>query len=102
MRVVDAAVTPRVATEQPPAGENRALDEAELTQRIERVLRARRVVLAAVAEQRADRPAVGEHQRHGHVLHAAAFPRTSSTRAPSHSEPCSSAASVNPGRTIRT
>jgi len=62
LRVVHAAVTPGVAAKQPPAGEDRALEEAVFAQRIERVLRAGWVVLAAVAEQRAHGPAVRPNQ----------------------------------------
>src|SRR5437762_14371942 len=102
MGVVDAAVTPGVAAEQPPAGEYRPLQDPVLAQSVERVLRAGRVVLAAVPQQRADRPAVDVDETHREVLHAAAFPSTSSTRSPSHSAPRSSAASARPGRTIRT
>ena len=43
---VDAAVAPRVAAQQPPAGEDAALDEAVRAERVDRVLRAARVVLA--------------------------------------------------------
>src|SRR5437764_14722511 len=62
MGVVDAAVAPGVAAEQPPAGEDRPLQEPVLAQSVERVLRAGRVVLAAVPEQRADRPSVHQDQ----------------------------------------
>src|SRR4051794_27567658 len=102
LRVVNAAVAPGIAAEQPPAGEKRPFEKAVLAQRIERVLRAGRVVLAAVAEQRADSPAIHVDEAHREKLHTAAFPSTSSTRSPSHSAPRSSAASVNPGLTIST
>ena len=50
-RVVDAAVAPRVAAQESPAGEHGAADEAELAKRVERVLRAARVVLARPARR---------------------------------------------------
>ena len=51
VRVVDAAVAPRVAAQEPPAGEHRAADEPVLAQRVERVLRAGRVVLAGAGRE---------------------------------------------------
>ena len=47
MRVVDAAVAPRVAAQRAASRRGRPADEPELTQRVGRVVRAGRVVLAA-------------------------------------------------------
>src|SRR5205823_14357725 len=65
VRVVDPAVTPGVTAEQPPAGKDGPFEEPVLPQRIERVLRARRVVLARAAEQRAQQEAVEVHKADG-------------------------------------
>src|SRR5919204_5215071 len=103
MRVIHAAVTPRVAAEEAPAGEDRSADETVLTQRVDRVLRAGRVVLARVRKQRTDEPAVDVEGRDREVLHAEpAFESTSSTRSPSQSNPRDSTASGKPGRTTST
>src|SRR5690348_7690798 len=94
MDVVDAAEAPRVTAQQPPAGEDDAAEEPVLAQRVDRVLRAGRVVLAAAREEDAERvpvcvdepdPEVGRNAQD--LRHAAAFPSTSSTRSPSHSKP---------------
>src|SRR5262249_60553578 len=68
--MVNSAVAPRIAPEQPPAGEDRPLHEAVLPQRVERVLRAGRVVLAAVSEQWAGRPAVDPDKTDGRISRA--------------------------------
>ena len=45
-RMIHAAVTPRVAAQDPPAGEDAALQQPVATESVDRVLRAARVVLA--------------------------------------------------------
>src|SRR5207237_7635625 len=107
--VVDPAAAPGIAAKQPPAGEDRPAEEPVMPHRIERVLRAARVVLAAAAPEHAQRPAVGIDQpesrvggRAQGVPHADAFPRISSTRSLSQSKPRVSAASASPGRTPST
>ena len=54
---VEPSVAPRVAAQEPPAGEERAAHEALLPHRVDRVLRAGRVVLAGRREERAERDA---------------------------------------------
>src|SRR4051812_32815880 len=61
-RVIDAALTPGLAAKHPPARENRCVQKALLAHRTKRLLRAGRVVLAAVAKQRTARPAVRPNQ----------------------------------------
>src|SRR3954465_3177201 len=101
--VVDAAAAPRVAAQKTPAGEGGAADQAALAQRVDRVLRAARVVLARVRRrEQPERPAPRVDQADADVPHAAAFASTSSTRARSHSEPRDSTAPGRPGRAIRT
>lgn len=67
MGVVDAAMAPRVAAKKPPSDEDRPLQEPVLTQSVKRVLRAGRVVLAAVAEHGTDRPAVDPNETGGRI-----------------------------------
>src|SRR5262252_2973166 len=109
-RVV-ASVAPRVAAEEAPAGHRAAAEEPVLPERLDRVLRARGLVLARRREERAERhpvrpdeadPEIGRRAEDG--VHAAAFvwPSTSSTRSPSHSNPFAETASGRPGRTIST
>src|SRR5206468_8590234 len=70
VRVVDAATAPRVAAQQTPECQHRALEQAELLVRVDRVLGAGRVVLAAAGtEERAQREAVRPHGRDTHVSH---------------------------------
>src|SRR5207244_1388633 len=111
VRVVDTAAAPRIAAEQAPRGQDRAAGEAVVAVGVERVLRARRVVLAAVTEERADRQPVemdeperdpDERVMQRAQLHAAAFPSTSSIRSPSHWKPFASTASGSPGFAIST
>src|SRR5205823_11817671 len=82
-----------------PTGLERALHEPVLVHRVERVLRAGRVVLAARRreERRSEVPPEPDDE-----LHAATFESTSSTRSPSQSNPCASAASASPGRATST
>src|SRR5262245_35918866 len=109
MRVVDPALAPRVAAQEPPAGEDHSPHEPVLTQRVDRVLRAGRVVLAAAGKEDAERVPVHVDEPDAEVggqagddRHAAALPSTSSTRSPSHSKPFASVPSTSPGRTIST
>ncbi len=53
--VVDAAVAPRVAAQEPPGGQQAAAQETELPKRVDRVLRAGGVVLAAALREGAER-----------------------------------------------
>src|SRR5215218_6339606 len=81
--VVDPAVTPGIAAQNPPAGEDRSAHEPVVAQRVERVLRARRVVLAARGKERAEGVAVGVDEPDPQVSreandHASAFPSASS------------------------
>ena len=50
---VKAAVAERVAAQQPPGGEHQAAGHTELANRVHRVTRARRLVLAATRKRRA-------------------------------------------------
>src|SRR3712207_5130625 len=56
---VEAALRERVAAQEAPGGEDRAPDDAELANRLLRVDRAGRVVLAALAQERRDEALVG-------------------------------------------
>src|SRR5436305_10910412 len=101
--VVDPAAAPRVAAEQAPAREYGAPDEPVVTQRVEGVLGAARVVLALPAPEDAECPTVGVDEPQARigrqpqrVPHARAFSRISSTRSPSQSNPRCSAASASP------
>src|SRR5262245_31888413 len=103
MGVVDSAMAPRVAAEEPPAGEHAATDEAELAERVERVLRAARVELArAFGCEKSEGPAPHVHQPDPDVLHVRAFSRTSAISVTSQSLPRTSAGSARPGRAART
>ena len=75
--VVHAAVTPRVAAEKPPGGEHRAARRAVAAKRVDRVLRAGRVVLARSGEERAHSQLVEPDEGDEDVLHAVAFINTS-------------------------
>src|SRR6185295_8126928 len=102
-RVVDTAATPGIAAQQAPAGEHGPLEQSELLVRVDRILRAGRVVLAlADSKERRKREAVHPDSADPDVPHAAALPRTSSTRSPSQSNPFAATASGMPGFTIRT
>src|SRR5437868_11975486 len=61
-RVV-AAVTPRVAAQQPPAGQDQAPEYAEAADRLRGVGRAGGLVLAAAREERRDHALVGDDRR---------------------------------------
>src|SRR5262245_1918437 len=104
MGVIDAAVAPRVAAQEPPAGEHPTPDEPELPESVDRVLRAARVVLArARRRQEPEGPAPCLNQPDPDVLHdRAAFSRTSVISPTSHSLPRASAGSASPGRAART
>src|SRR5262245_62073001 len=104
--IVDPALAPRMAAEEPPAGLRRALEDAVLADRVHRVLRAARVVLAAHGEERRDQQLVQpdreDRERPHAALPIAALPSTSSTRSPSQSKPFASIASGSPGFATRT
>src|SRR5262245_57432518 len=103
MRVVDPAVTPRIAAEDAPAGEHAATDEAELAERVEGVLRTARVELAcALGREEPEGPAPRVHEPDPEVLHVRAFSRTSAISVTSQSFPRTSAGSARPGRAART
>ena len=55
---IEPPVAPGVAAQQPPAGQDKPAQYAELADRLRGVFRARRVVLAALPEQRRDQPLV--------------------------------------------
>src|SRR5215210_5899749 len=55
---VEAAVTPGVAAQEPPAGQHDAAQYAVGPDGLQRVGRARRVVLAALSQRGRDRPPV--------------------------------------------
>jgi hypothetical protein len=106
VRVVDSPVAPGIAAEKPPGGEDGAAQEPELTQGVERVLRAARVVLATAA----DRP--GDERAHERAVRAdeenrgggqeRSLRKTSSTRSTSQGKPCPSTASPRPGLAMST
>src|SRR4026209_492880 len=103
MRVVDSAVAPRVAAKDSPAGEHAATGEAELAERVERVLRAARVVLAGpVRRQQTESPAPRVHETDSQELHERAFSSTPAPSVTSQSFPRTSAGSARPGRAART
>src|SRR5215217_5403407 len=91
------AVALLIAAQEPPPGENRAAEESIGPERVERVLRAARVVLAGAGEDWAEGPAPGIDDSHRRVPHVARL-RTSSIRSPSQSSPRESAASGRPAR----
>src|SRR5262245_12460687 len=83
--LVEAAVAERVAAQQAPPGENRAPDGAELTDRLDCVLGAARVVAAAGAEGRRD-PVLVEPDRRDQQGGEQAF---------HDKRPCSEASSIS-------
>src|SRR5437763_16684869 len=97
-------MAPRVAAEQAPCGLQRAAHEPVLAERVDRVLRARRVVLAPPREEQPHGVPVRVDEGDRDVPHAAAlaFPRSSATRYRSHSNPRDSETHARPGRTIKT
>src|SRR5205823_6816513 len=78
--LVDAATRPGMAAEQPPAGEDATSQQAVAAQRVDRVLRAGRVVLAGRREERAEGHPVGADEADAEVPHEPAFPSTSPIR----------------------
>ncbi len=106
VRVVDSSVAPGIAAEQPPGGEQGAAQEPELTERVECVLRAARVVLAAAADrlgnERADERAVDADERDCDGGQERSLRKTSPTRSTSQGKPCPSTASPRPGLAIST
>ena len=98
MRVVHAAVTPRVAAQDAPARQYRAAHEPELAERVDRVLRAARVVLARPGgsqEPEGEPPGVDEAD--ACVPHEPAFSRTAAISSTSQPLPRVSAGSARPG-----
>src|SRR6267154_2467835 len=98
-------MAPRIAAKKPPAGEERAAHEPLLPYRVNRVLRAGRVVLARRREERPEGDPVEPDERYAEPVHQAAcfvIASTSSTRSPSQSNPLAVTASGRPGRTIST
>jgi len=61
---VDASTAPRIAPQQPPPGENQAAEYAEPPDRLNRVLRAGRVIPTALAEHWGDQQLVGTNREH--------------------------------------
>src|SRR6185437_16876582 len=55
---VKSPVTPGVAPEQPPAGQDKPSEYAESADRLRGIFRARGVVLAALSDQRRDEPLI--------------------------------------------
>src|SRR6266568_3193664 len=98
-------MAPRVAAQEAPAREEEAAREPLLPHRVDRVLRARRVVLARRREERPERDPIEPDERDTEPVHHAAcfvIASTSSTRSPSQSNPLAVTASGRPGRTIST
>jgi hypothetical protein len=106
VRVVDAAVAPGIAAKEPPGCEHDPTQEAELTQRVEGVLGATGVVLAATADrlrdERADKRAVRADEKNRDGGQERSLRKTSPTRSISQGKPCPSTASPRPGLAMRT
>ena len=103
LRLVDATVAPGVTAEKPPGSEQAALEEAVDPERVERVLRARRVVLARAGRRQQPKGVAPElNESDPDVLHAAALPSTSVTCSTSHWWPRVSAGSATPERAAST
>ena len=106
-RVV-APVAPRVAAQQPPAREHEAAPRAVVAHGLDRVVRARRQVLAAARQQRRDEALVEADRReqdgaHGAHAFAPPSPATSSESAPRMpAVPSRSASSRASGRATTT
>ena len=106
-RVV-APVAPRVAAQQPPARQHEAAQRAVVAHGLDRVVRARRQVLAAPRQQRRDEALVEADRReqdgaHGAHAFAPPSPATSSESAPRMpSVPSRSASSRASGRATTT
>src|SRR5512132_711805 len=100
--MIDSAVAPGVTAEKPPACEHDAAEEPVLAERVNRVLRARRVVLAGRREENAQRVAVQVDASDPDESHAFAFPRISRTRSCSQAASRPSSASGSGERTSRT
>src|SRR4029450_8773774 len=104
--VVDAAVAPGIAAEEAPGGVRAAFHEPVEAKRIDRVLRAARVVLAgAGGREQAEcvPPRVDETGPGGAGdPPAAAWPSTSRPCSTSHTWPWACAASARPGRATST
>src|SRR5262245_54031430 len=111
MGVIDATVAPGIAAEKPPGREHAPPDETEFLERVYRVLRARRVVLAAACGEEPERVAVRVHESNAEparedaesshaspvVVPPAGNPATSRTSPRSQSKPRASDASAKPG-----
>src|SRR3954464_12497299 len=78
---VKSAVAERVTTQNAPGGEGRALEDAIAGDRLDRVLRACRVVFAAARERGGDPALVPADRRDQERLHAAVPPRPSTSSA---------------------
>src|SRR3954471_21112966 len=76
---VIAAVAERVAAQDAPGGERRALEDAIAPDRLDRVFRARRVVFAATGERGRDPALVSANRSDQQHSHAAAPPRPSTS-----------------------
>src|SRR5262245_4137845 len=101
--VVDTAVAPRVAAQQPPRCQHRTAEETVAAKRADRILRAARVVLArAGRRQQAEGPAPRVDEPDPQVPHVAAFPSTSATCSTSQACPRLSAGSARPWRATST
>src|SRR4051794_12567288 len=107
---VDAPVTPWIAAQQPPSREHEAPQYAEFAHGLDRVLRARGVVLAARGQKGGDEALVGADGRDGRATqeraHAGADPAcfsSSSARAVcTPARPSRSASSRASGRATTT
>src|SRR5206468_704691 len=108
---VDAAATPRVAPHYTPCGQQPAADHAVLPHRLERVLRARRVVAAVRPQCGRDNPPVeveGQQQELADDPHGAALPArpaestSSRSAASTRGSPPSRASAPASGRATRT
>src|SRR4051812_28089674 len=98
-------MAPRVAAQEPPGRQRRSPDEALRAQRVDGVVRARRLVLAGRRKEGPEGRTPEPDRRNAEPVHQAAtlvIDRTSSTRSPSQSKPFAATASGRPERTIRT
>src|SRR4051812_5567078 len=107
---VDAPVTPWIAAQQPPSREHEAPQYAEFAHRLDRVLRARGVVLAARGQQGGDKALVAADRRDGRAAQDAAhdfsdpacFSRSSVSALCTPARPSRSASSRASGRATTT
>lgn len=67
--IVNTAVAPRVAAQQPPHRQHQTLEEPVLFKRLHRISRAARIILAAGGKQRTDEFPIYPHKKQSNIFH---------------------------------